>query len=542
MDVSNPRRRYIDGRRLTVRTFLQKTTTAQHTTSAKPTTPGRACFVQSRDVNANLHSQRTIGNQAVLRMLRTSAQELEVGLASAASPRSAFDFSRIPIHPKSPASVQAKAAVSSPGDIYEQEADRVAEQVMRMPESQQPGPEQERTQTKPIGSGDLGHIEVPPIVHEVLSSPGQPLDAATRAFFEPRLGHDFGGVRVHTGAVAEQSAQDVNAHAYAVGHDIVFGAGRYAPGTHEGRRLLAHELTHVVQQGAFGQVEPAFIGRPSDRFEREADHVSTAITNPGLPPVGGWSTPIEALANPLMPGGVIQLKPSPDVGAVKDEASLGELARDPREAHRAWKKLNTEDRFIVLDRMARRYGATFADQFREEAQRGRPQFSVTYWQPDSGPTPERLKAGGWRFLEMEVTGSGAIDVEVWVNPSGNTIRRDVSTYRFGQTEKKEVPPKSQEPTDKVTELRKKLENIARQLGPAMADFERNVERLESNPDSEPIKADISRSLKTVRGLITELVNLYNQNEHSSEASAILSSWSSAMAQYSRIFNRYNEIQ
>ena len=70
---------------------------------------------------------------------------------------------------------------------------------------------------------------------------------------EQRFGHDFSRVRVHSGAAAEQSARDVNANAYTVGHNIVFGAGRFAPGTHEGRRLIAHELTHVVQQsGANG--------------------------------------------------------------------------------------------------------------------------------------------------------------------------------------------------------------------------------------------------------------------------------------------------
>src|SRR5260370_26046343 len=90
--------------------------------------------------------------------------------------------------------------------------------------------------------------EVPPIVHDVLSSPGQPLDASTRAFMEPRFGHDFSRVRVHLGGCDAQSARDLNADAYTVGQHIVFGAGRFAPETHVGRRLLAHELTHVVQQ------------------------------------------------------------------------------------------------------------------------------------------------------------------------------------------------------------------------------------------------------------------------------------------------------
>src|SRR6266568_4694883 len=90
---------------------------------------------------------------------------------------------------------------------------------------------------------------VPPIVHEVLSSPGQLLDAGTRAFMEPRFGHDFSQVRVHTDARAAESARAVNALAYTVGQDVVFGAGQYEPETSGGKRLMAHELTHVVQQG-----------------------------------------------------------------------------------------------------------------------------------------------------------------------------------------------------------------------------------------------------------------------------------------------------
>ena len=69
---------------------------------------------------------------------------------------------------------------------------------------------------------------------------------------EPRFGHDFSRVRVHCGTIADQSARGVNAHAYTRGHNIVFAAGQYAPGTRDGNRLLAHELTHVLQQG-FGR-------------------------------------------------------------------------------------------------------------------------------------------------------------------------------------------------------------------------------------------------------------------------------------------------
>lgn len=86
-----------------------------------------------------------------------------------------------------------------------------------------------------------------PIVRKVVRSHGQPLDAATRAFMEPRFGWDFSRVRVHCDEAAAQSAEHLNADAYTVANSVVFGPGRFSPGTHEGRRLIAHELTHVLQ-------------------------------------------------------------------------------------------------------------------------------------------------------------------------------------------------------------------------------------------------------------------------------------------------------
>ena len=116
---------------------------------------------------------------------------------------------------------------------------------------------------------------VPPIVHDVLNSPGQPLDRETRAFMEPRFGHDFSGVRVHTDAKAAQSARAVNALAYTAGRDVVFGPGQYMPETMGGKRLLAHELTHVVQQSMFkvgsGMQRQLEVGAADDIFEQEAD-------------------------------------------------------------------------------------------------------------------------------------------------------------------------------------------------------------------------------------------------------------------------------
>src|SRR5574337_297103 len=96
----------------------------------------------------------------------------------------------------------------------------------------------QRASFSPRGKGTGGEGEIPPIVHQVLRSPGQPLDQATRAFFEPSFGHDFSQVRVHADATASESARAVDALAYTAGEHVVFEATRYAPGMTEGRRLL----------------------------------------------------------------------------------------------------------------------------------------------------------------------------------------------------------------------------------------------------------------------------------------------------------------
>lgn len=118
--------------------------------------------------------------------------------------------------------------------------------------------------------------EVPPIVHEVLRSPSEPLDLATRVFMEPRFGHDFSRVRVHTDARAAKSAQAVNALAYTVGHDVVFGAGQYVPRSSIGQRLIAHELAHTVQQRSHTE-QPISISASGDSYEQEANHAAAAI-------------------------------------------------------------------------------------------------------------------------------------------------------------------------------------------------------------------------------------------------------------------------
>lgn len=205
--------------------------------------------------------------------------------------------------------------VNKPGDPFEQEADHVADQIMRMPDPVKiqrtcskcededklqrkcAGCEKEedinKLQRKETGTGP---VLAPPIVHEVLSSPGQALDASTRDFFEPRFGHDFSRVRVHADAKAAEAAQAVNALAYTVGRDIVFGQGQYMSGDSRGRSLIAHELTHVIQQTtgpAFTSLQrqpspsatpppcPLYSDFPDDRSARmDMMCVSNTSTNP----------------------------------------------------------------------------------------------------------------------------------------------------------------------------------------------------------------------------------------------------------------------
>jgi hypothetical protein len=167
-----------------------------------------------------LFLQRSIGNQATQRLLTQGASRSEPG----------------------------KLAIGRVDDPLEREADRVADQVMRMPDpgtargaAGPPGssrvPTAQRNaeqghrpvQTASAGASGSSQAEAPPIAHQALRSPAQSLDASAAAFFAPRFGHDFSGVRVHADDRAADAARAVAARAYTVGCDIVFGAGAYAP-------------------------------------------------------------------------------------------------------------------------------------------------------------------------------------------------------------------------------------------------------------------------------------------------------------------------
>jgi hypothetical protein len=266
----------------------------------------------------SIHLQRRPGNPAGLWL--TAEEDFSSTRERADDKHArgpAWDFSRIPIFPPvgsamlralqasaaPPTIIQRKLAVGEVNDPLEHEADHVAQQVIRMPQPRlqrkcacggtcaecgKEGSEHQgaKLQMKPASAGSLTQHQAPASVHQVLRSPGQSLDPATRTFMEPRFGHDFSHVRIHTDGAASQSARDVNAHAYTVGHHLVFGSGRLVPQTHEGKRLIAHELSHVVQQESAGAIQklqrapgdgsddPAITGTGDDAVEMWKDVIA----------------------------------------------------------------------------------------------------------------------------------------------------------------------------------------------------------------------------------------------------------------------------
>jgi hypothetical protein len=240
-----------------------------------------------------------------------------------------FDFVKIGI-------IQPKLKVSQPGDAYEQEAYRVAERVMRMSapsdsvSSMQAKKEEgidrkctacERVKeeeekkmslniSRKISSseGNLETIdEISGQTGAILSSSGSSLDANTKEFIESRFGYDFANVRIHNGEMAAKSARSVNASAYTVRSDIIFGEGQYQLNTIEGRRLLGHELAHVVQQADAARSAHTSVSSPY--IQRQAD---VRDTGSGAAPVdaekcynceisGGLSVCCYAKNTPIVP-------------------------------------------------------------------------------------------------------------------------------------------------------------------------------------------------------------------------------------------------
>ena len=325
-----------------MRTFAQKPKATQQTTSAKTAKSAQARFGLTREVDSILQLRRTTGNPAVQRMLETRAEEPGVGLAAAASPRFGHDFRQVPIHPTAGV-IQTKLAINKPGDKYEQEADHIADQLMRMAEPIMSGStpasiqrtcaecEDEKEKAAPtqhapsmvtqrpsqgattcpvaLQSVEGQEEEYPPVSQAIIfrkaefaaprtiaqSAPsisdrlverqaeGEPLPAMTRQRMESAFGHDFSRVRIHRGAEAGEISRQLSALAFTHGSHIYFGNGAYDPVGSSGKRLLAHELTHVVQQGQASPLQnsetamPASVQAHAPEIQRVATWAAGAV-------------------------------------------------------------------------------------------------------------------------------------------------------------------------------------------------------------------------------------------------------------------------
>ena len=188
--------------------------------------------------------QRGIGNQAVGRLLQRHVRPGSPAAGASNMTGECEEYRK-----GKTVGLQTKLRINEPGDAYEQEADRVAEQLLAKPAHPDVSSAPPRIQRYP-GQSSAHMGAAPASVDRALGNPGWPLEPVLRQDMEQRFGHDFSKVRVHSDAAAEQSAREANAHAYTVGNHIVFDVGKFATHDRAGRLLLAHELTHVVQQSA----------------------------------------------------------------------------------------------------------------------------------------------------------------------------------------------------------------------------------------------------------------------------------------------------
>ncbi len=229
-----------------MRTFAQKPKGTQQTTSSEFTKAGRPFLAHGRRELSALHSSpsHAIGNQAVQRLIQTEQENIDARSAVT------HDVNHVPAYPGTLTAIQPKMMVNPPNDRYEQEADRIAYEVMHQKTPKEKA-EKAGVQAKISQQGGGGVREVNKETESQLSrskGSGNPISDPVRAVVEPRLQYDFSKVRIHTDSEAARMNKTLGARAFTHGDDIYFGKGQYQPQSTEGLGLIAHEMTHVVQQ------------------------------------------------------------------------------------------------------------------------------------------------------------------------------------------------------------------------------------------------------------------------------------------------------
>jgi len=268
-----------------------------------------------------------------------------------------------------------------------------------------------------------GRNVAPGIVHEVLRSSGQPLDTGVRSLMESRFGHDFSQVRVHVDSRAAESARSVNAAAYTVRQNVVFGAGQYAPTSESGRRLLAHELVHTIQQRE-SATNPSAAAEGSEREPipvlkpLHSRVVARQQLNPDEPPKIEHDFEVEPHLVPMNAPAVREeakeeAKPPSEAEEVAN-ARLRALAARPSQALRQWNRLKPMERSFVVMVMTGRYGVDFAQDFMNYAKGAKRRDLST--EVTNRATSASLTARGFRFA------GDPGGIPLWVHPSGREVK------------------------------------------------------------------------------------------------------------------------
>lgn len=229
-------------------------------------------------------------------------RRLDAQVPAAMEARFGFDFSRVRVHSDPPTPAPAHGTPTPIVTLQRGAGNRATSALIHRLRTESADGVLRRREGKTCAPGTCDHdaeprrnstaprpAAAPPHVHQVLGAAGEQLHPAARSYLEPRFGHDFSMVRVHTDATAVASAEAVGARAYTVGNHLAFAAGAYAPHTEQGRRLIAHELAHTLQQGT--DTRPAgttaqaklIVGEPDHPLEREADHIADQVMRAPTP-------------------------------------------------------------------------------------------------------------------------------------------------------------------------------------------------------------------------------------------------------------------
>ena len=320
---------------------------------------------------------------------------------------------------------RALQRVVAPDDSSEREADRVSADPTLRPMSHSPS---------------------------VAGLGGQQLDRSTRALMEKRFGHPFDNVRVHIDDDAARSADALGADAFTVGSDIVFAAGKYAPRASEGRALLAHELTHVVQPNAGGAIHR----QPSRRKRKRREE--------------------------------------------KQAERLRQLGARPGDAHRAWKNLSSSERMAVWIQMANRYGEDFAKRFMYYRDHPIDFFAHHYGPGFPEHTREWFEARGFSLWQRSSVN------EFWVHPSGQEIMQILDSPRPPEPEPIAVPPAEDLAQIEEFALGLVRDTITRETE-VMNDLTQHKQRLEKTNKLDPdYRADYEDYVQSLAAMSQRLID------------------------------------